>query len=184
MQILRTIFAVLAVLCLGLWVASAFFWFGVNAPLNGPNTHLEVSTMYGRFIISQTKGNPAGPVGWTASAGRLAPIRETVEQLRQLGIMMDLPGDGPRFQWSSRSVTHPTKGWTYSWTTAAFPLWLPTLVFGVWPGVSLVLWVDRRRHLRGGCCGECGYDLRGSPGPGCPECGAPIDRAPQSSRID
>jgi hypothetical protein len=171
MRVLRTGFAVLAGLFFGLWIASAYFWFGATVPLKGPNTYLKVNVIGGRFGISQTTSNLFGPGGWTVSAGRLAPIRETVEQARGLGIMMPFPGDGPRFEWSSRSLTDPTKGWTYSWTTVAFPLWLPTLVFGVWPGVWLVFWVRRRRWRRAGCCRECGYDLRGSPGPRCPECG-------------
>ena len=57
------------------------------------------------------------------------------------------------------------------------PLWLgfalDTLVYGaLWGGLLLVPRLGRRfvRFSRG-CCGSCGYDLRGEFSSGCPECG-------------
>lgn len=38
----------------------------------------------------------------------------------------------------------------------------------------LLLLAEARRTGRFPCCRHCGYDLRGSPGPTCPECGTSI----------
>ena len=54
------------------------------------------------------------------------------------------------------------------------PAWSFVFAFAVSPGVWVVRLLGRRRMERRvleGCCGECGYDLRGSPGR-CPECGS------------
>ncbi len=41
---------------------------------------------------------------------------------------------------------------------------------------AYVVWL-RRLKVRAGCCGRCGYDLRGSANSGrCPECGRPFPR--------
>ena len=55
-----------------------------------------------------------------------------------------------------------------------FPLWLPTLFFGVWPAWQLLPIHRRRRRRKLGLCVQCGYDLRGSAGR-CPECGTEFE---------
>lgn len=66
-------------------------------------------------------------------------------------------------------VSERRPGWfavTCSYPTLIVALLLPVMVRGL-----LVL-----RPGRGhGCCRSCGYDLRGSPGDSCPECGASGD---------
>jgi hypothetical protein len=64
-----------------------------------------------------------------------------------------------------------------TWGGAAFTFTVTT------GGCTLAAWVTsqlrelRRRALRqSGLCGTCGYDLRGSPGPRCPECGTAFQR--------
>lgn len=65
------------------------------------------------------------------------------------------------------------------------PLWLPTLVLLLYPAAQLVLWmlrcVRRRRRLRRGHRGSCGYDLTGNVTGTCPECGTatPLGKAAQ-----
>ncbi len=50
------------------------------------------------------------------------------------------------------------------------PLWIPTVLFGIWPTIALVHLRRRRRRRKLGLCLKCGYDLRASKDR-CPECG-------------
>lgn len=66
------------------------------------------------------------------------------------------------------------------------PSWnaLPWLVLFCVPGVlvtSRLFEVMRRRKAERmrGKCPRCGYDLRGSVSPGCPECGTPVTERPE-----
>jgi hypothetical protein len=51
--------------------------------------------------------------------------------------------------------------------------WGLVAVFAIAPAAWLVIQrpLERRRRLKQGLCGECGYDLRATPGK-CPECGS------------
>ena len=53
------------------------------------------------------------------------------------------------------------------WGGVLIPLWMPFLVFAL---PSVIGWW-RTRKPPSGHCAKCGYDLRGSPGLRCPECG-------------
>ncbi len=55
------------------------------------------------------------------------------------------------------------------------PLWMPTLLFGLWPAWLLLPFHRRRKRKNLGLCLKCGYDLRGSEGR-CPECGMLIEQ--------
>ena len=55
------------------------------------------------------------------------------------------------------------------------PCWPLVILFGAYPALAFVrgpVWRWRRR--KHGLCLKCGYDLRGSPGPRCPECGTEV----------
>ncbi len=55
------------------------------------------------------------------------------------------------------------------------PLWMPTLLFGLWPAWLLLPLHRRRKRKKLGLCVKCGYDLRASK-ERCPECGTTIER--------
>jgi len=57
----------------------------------------------------------------------------------------------------------------------SIPLWLPTLLFGVWPAWLLLPFHRRRNRKKHGLCVKCGYDLRASKDR-CPECGEAFNR--------
>ena len=58
------------------------------------------------------------------------------------------------------------------------PLWIPTVLFAVYP---LCLMTDHNRRSRRrklGLCVKCGYDLHGLTEPRCSECGTPFYPVP------
>jgi len=50
------------------------------------------------------------------------------------------------------------------------PLWMPTLLFGVWPVWLLLPFHRRLKRMKLNLCVKCGYNLRASKDR-CPECG-------------
>ena len=67
------------------------------------------------------------------------------------------------------SYLKPNYAWRYF--KIHVPFWIPAVLLAAYPGlVSVRRWRRRKRGL----CLKCGYDLRGSPGPRCPECGEAI----------
>ncbi|MCZ6653605.1 MAG: hypothetical protein O7D91_11325 [Planctomycetota bacterium] len=57
----------------------------------------------------------------------------------------------------------------------AIPMWLPTLLFSVWPAWRSLPLHRRRRRKMLGLCLKCGYNLRGLTKPRCPECNTSFD---------
>jgi hypothetical protein len=72
-------------------------------------------------------------------------------------------------------------GVTHPFTLVKVPHWLPAglllLMPGVWTGTVIARGVRGRVWRRRGRCPACGYDLRGSAGERCPECG--LENAPR-----
>ena len=82
------------------------------------------------------------------------------------------------YAWECGSLRTLTVGWhwgpRYSSDKQMFslyiPLYLPVLLFGVWPAWLLLPFHRRRKRKKLGLCLKCGYDLRASKDR-CPECG-------------
>ncbi len=76
-------------------------------------------------------------------------------------------------------ITHdrprPEKGKYFGTIEGAVSLWVPAIVFGLYPGIMLRRAIGehraRARESRGYC--RCGYDLRSLKDRPCPECGRP-----------
>lgn len=75
----------------------------------------------------------------------------------------------------------------FTGVAASLPSWPPFVAAAAFLLVCLVLLpvietrARRRRRLAAGCCTRCGYDLRGSDGTSCPECGAMRTKKPPVS---
>ena len=58
------------------------------------------------------------------------------------------------------------------------PMWIAAILFLLYPltgaGKYIIVRAKKNRRRRRGRCVECGYDIRGSPGACCSECGSPI----------
>jgi hypothetical protein len=71
------------------------------------------------------------------------------------------------WQWWPRTLKSPPP-------INAFGIFVPLWPFGLAAALTAILLYRRRRALPEHHCLSCGYDLHGSPGPRCPECGAPF----------
>lgn len=84
---------------------------------------------------------------------------------------------GARGMWTfGLGTTSPNRG---MWM--GFPMWVVAVLAAVVP----TLWLTRRRRRHDeedALCGACGYDLRGTAGDACPECGADCKKALQNEK--
>lgn len=72
----------------------------------------------------------------------------------------------------------PLAGGPYGWQVLA--MLLTTLVLPLY--VAARVWKALQPTVSLGLCTRCGYDLRGSAGLACPECGAPVPAPPAEAR--
>lgn len=95
---------------------------------------------------------------WTAdlSYGAFTVFRNPSQNWGSYGFR--LSRNPPLVEWAPRY-----DNWSGCWRLT-IPLWVPLLIVAAPAAVAA-----RRRPLGG--CRRCGYDLRGTPGAVCPECG-------------
>jgi hypothetical protein len=118
----------------------------------------------------------AGSLHWDDFAGPLPPSH--------LGFRCSWTGGYWAWRFRSdvdgKTLLSDSTGWETTFVyVLQVPLWMP-LVFSLL--VTSIIWVATRRKLREpvGLCRNCGFDLRGSPGPHCPACG--VELCPWSKR--
>ncbi len=175
MRWLRNIFALLAITSAVLWVTSYYYLVAASTPYWQVDSKITFSVWVGRASVGTSHGGmPKSPPNtWGISISPLDDIRDNFDLVRSIGI--DFPTIEevlPPYGFKSFSIVHPAGKWSWTGTDFAFPLWLPTLLFGTWPAIALSRHI-KRRYFTAGICRKCGYDLRGSPSGNCPECGRP-----------
>lgn len=174
MRWIRYIFAVIAIVCVICRIVSQNYYMGAGIPLQKPDSQAEVSIYQGHVTIDSWHGTITNlPRGWYTDMHYvdLDAARFSNEFWRDIGMDLPMPDDLPSFDYKPyRTYSDPAGKWTWSITSIAFPLWLPTLLFGLWPAIALNLHI-KRRYFTHGTCRKCGYDLRGTPSGTCPECG-------------
>ncbi len=145
--------------------------------------------IWGRSVaVVSREGRLRISVGWTVVAGKTDVgewmlgggaqrprflVRREKKQPWDFGeeLPRDVKGWGP-VHWSKYPGLGP---WMEEWLNVYVDHWLAAVVLGVWPG----WWGVRRggkrwrrwRWGREGRCVGCGYDLRGTGGGRCSECG-------------
>ena len=144
--------AVLCVLVLGVYIASA--WYGVGWWFREPNRAGFLGINRGRLIFFVNHFRPP--------YGKRAPLAEPFRFLALEDPSIDL-----RPRWA---MSHSTVGFQSSGFTLFTPLWLPLLLLAA---PTAYLWRTDRR-AKPWQCPKCRYDLRGLDGGVCPECGTPI----------
>jgi hypothetical protein len=136
---------ILCVLALASWVVSHYRY--ESFVVQGGSRSLRGAIHHGLLVIGVYRDDPAMPR--LGRVGRPLPFQ---------GLITPQPFEVMTYS-TGRSI--------------ALPLWLLSGLFAITP----VAWLIRRRlgRPRAGLCAACGYDLRGTPGSECPECG--VERA-------
>lgn len=159
----------LAVVCAVAWIGS--FWFQSDAYLghhrgvDGMGLNLRTSPGALEVVLIAFESEPVRSAeGLITHAGVRRRDRFTIGHR-----------DWVRFGFGAARWQETVRGFGPTYTNRfhglSVPLWLLVLVFGAFP-----LWwgwpsARRKRRARRGLCSACGYDLRGSVGSECPECG-------------
>lgn len=166
----------LAVAVAGLWVRTYsvhdFVWYGRNT---GELDRLGVITSWGTIGFFEDRGTdwPRGDnqlhySHWPAS---YSTFGSSSSHPPHMSVYLD------RFGFLFR--TDRSVGYLRGWDMAV-PHWFFLLMFAVQPTRWLLIRLRAPRSVRS--CTTCGYDLRGSPGGACPECGEPVPAPPAGAR--
>lgn len=171
MRWIRVTFACLASLLLALWFVSALRPMYTELPLASHDAYLFLEIKSSRVVIITNYRSWQMPMSREEYEAVISAIRGAFKDSRPSQSQIVVSTKEPWFVWEPFSRTNPPTGETWSGTEVVFPVWLPVVIFGLWPLLAIYLWLRRRRYPEG-CCNVCGYDLRGTIGGTCPECGA------------
>ncbi len=175
MRWLRYFFTTVSVFSVLLWVLSHLFHFTLQVPYGNTGGGVFTDLALGKALVTiQTSAPPKFAATSHTSISKLPP-RGTFERQYLAGFMKaDSTWPLIFYDYESNNL-YPGRTWTFRFIM--FPLWLPSILFSIWPAISLILHI-KRRYFSPEICRKCGYDLRGSPSGVCPECG----RAPSKEK--
>ncbi len=170
MRWIRNIFAVLACMCVVLWVVSYPYFLGIQIPLWERNSAFSVKVLEGLLKVRVDLDQPPNFTSdWKAWMASNHEIRKGLESsYSNYGVRLPWPVDKTSFKFDL--FNRQNKAWTWRGMEIVFPLWLPTLLFALWPAIASARHI-KRRYFTQHICRKCGYDLRATPTGICPECG-------------
>ena len=153
-RIFRVGSASLAVFWLLLWISSYWLPFEICLPRSTPGAYVSIGPLWGRMSIMACRQTP--------------PLQKPAIQLWRASDLPRPMRPMPGFEWHAFSFTNTGRGWAGK--TLAFPIWLPSMLFGL---LTLFLFLRKRAwpRRRGTLCIRCGYNLTGNTSGVCPECG-------------
>jgi hypothetical protein len=148
----------------------------------GDGADWEVTLAEGRILVLRVADGAAGH-GWLVR--RMGTTSVHGQWTRGLRKAAEVRGVWPWVTWERGTMAGVANAaYAYrAWEVSPRPMiW----ALAVWPAVwgAGAVWrvVRRRRWRRAGRCGACGYDLRGTGGGRCPECGSGTGIADSASR--
>ncbi|HET6251869.1 MAG TPA: polysaccharide biosynthesis/export family protein [Tepidisphaeraceae bacterium] len=110
------------------------------------------------WTLARVSSSPSSPPSITGAFGGTAPLSSLrLPRWHLLGFQFDAD--------NIPAYTHTRREWSF-----IAPDWALCLLFAVFPTLSFLRLLRRRRWMKTDRCSNCGYDLRATP-LRCPECG-------------
>lgn len=166
-----------AILCLtliGLWIVSEYRtvrW----EPVDDVDKLVTIAIMKGHFTVHWDY--------FTNLGGDEANSYQQRNENLKLVTRRDFPRrfKGFYLKFLDPMPTSPIRFYAHRTRDLGLDLWFPVLLLAIgpaWFGIRYVLGPRRERYrLSHGLCLQCGYFLKGTPEPRCPECGSEFDPA-------
>ncbi len=150
MRWIRNIFALIAIGWIVLWALSYFLLISFSVPIGTGTAGISSETALGRMLIFIEISAPTeAACNWHIGAYRFpgSDLRKEYWVYR-----LKSPRNGSSFSYGSLGSLR-LNNWASK--RVMFPLWLPTLIFGLWPTIALTLHI-KRRYFTHGICRKCG----------------------------
>lgn len=160
-----TVSAIVLIVSAGLWAMSYLYETRVSITWN--NNDYLIASLRGRLLVRVYWGIGVG------STFRLEHLPQPTGSLGDPSYDQELSFRFAGFGYDQDSRWRFIGGALGRWWNASYvvPYWVIALLALV-PVVHRL--VNRPKHLEPGCCRACGYNLVGTPGKQCPECGEMI----------
>ena len=152
------------------WGSSYVWSWSFTFPYPGQGRDVEIESLTGRLSVTVQDQSSVWGYGYGMRATSVRVLRDRIDMANDVGIPMEMPKDYARYLWLDQQTVTLNSGQSLSWTTSALPYWIILIVVGLYPAFLWARWVFMRSPSDR-TCRKCGYDLRGSSGGDCPECG-------------